>query len=62
MINFVIPTCLSRQIYVKSFNHVHELPDSLKLVYAYYFFNVKARVSEMLAGLIWSTHFKMALD
>ena len=42
-------------------SHAHELPGYLKFVYVYHFFNVRWRVSEMLANLIWSTRFEMAV-
>ena len=48
--------------YAKSFNHKHELLGYLNFVYVHiYFFKVKRRISEILAGLIWFNCFEMAL-
>lgn len=48
---------MQRDKCVKPFNHMYGLPVCLKFAYVYHIFNVKQSVSEMLAGLVWSTRF-----
>ena len=60
MKNLVISTWVACEIYVKSLI-TYGLSGCLNFLCVHHFFNVKQRISEMLAGLIWAICCEMAL-